>query len=113
MTTLPILQLVGQPILVSRSSARALEPELERALRDGNGGARLDFAGVMGVTPSFLDEILSVISRFKSVNQGQVQVEVIHPPTRLSSKFSAVGRGHQLAIRESGNGWLITRDSAA
>lgn len=39
--------------------------------------------------------------------------DVSHPPTRLSSKFEAIGRGRNLHIEETADGgWIITPDLA-
>ncbi len=75
----------------------------------------LDFAGVDAVTPSFVDEILAIvedaIARRREVS---LRLVFLHPPTRLSSKFAAIGRARALEIAEAPDGeWIITATGAA
>ncbi len=109
MRALKVFDLLKKRVLVTRQSARAIEAELGRALAEGQGELVLDFSGVEGITPSFLDETLSVIEEFfQRMNGGEFRVKIENPPTQLSSKFAAVGRGHGLDIRESdGKAWII------
>ena len=71
----------------------------------------MDFSGVDGLTPSFFDELLVVIEECtEATAQAHFRVTVEHPPTTLSSKFLAVGRGHGLSIEKASNGaWIISR----
>ena len=110
MGSLKIFDLVGKRVLVTRSSARALAPDLADALSEGDGEVTLDFAGVDGLTPSFLDEILSVLEESAlALGRGQLRVEVTNSPTQLSSKFAAVGRAHGLVTDEPTTGtWIIS-----
>ena len=110
MGSLKIFDLVRKRVLVTRSSARELESDLADALVEGDGEVTLDFAGVDGLTPSFLDEILSVLEEAALKSGGsQLRIEVTNSPTQLSSKFAAVGRGHGLVAREFGDRtWIIS-----
>jgi len=108
--TLKIFDLLGKRILVTRESARTIQPVFAAALGEGNGEVGLDFAGVEGLTPSFLDETLSIMEEcVQSYPGARLRVVVTNPPTQLSSKFMAVGRGHHLTIKvvESG-AWIIS-----
>ena len=101
--------LLRKRVLVTRGSARSIETKLAAALAEGNGEIALDFTGVDGITPSFLDETLTIIEESaKQRTQGPVRVTVEHLPTQFSSKFAAVGRAHGLDIqvRERGLGHL-------
>jgi len=111
METLRIFDLMGKRILVTRGSARAMQSNLAAALDKGEGQVALDFVGIDGLGPSFLDEILSVVEDcIQDTSHSQLQIVVINSPTQLSSKFAAVGRGHGLSIRDSGNGtWIISK----
>lgn len=101
MGSLKIFDLVGKRVLVTRSSARKLAPDLADALAEGGGEVTLDFSGVDGLTPSFLDEILSVLEESVLASGGvRLRVEVTNSPTQLSSKFAAVSRGHGLVAEE-------------
>ena len=111
METLRLFDLLGKRVLVTRGSARAIQSNLATAISEGGGQVVLDFLGIDGLAPSFLDEILSVIEDcIQDTSHDQLQIMVINSPTQLSSKFAAVGRGHGLSIRESGSGtWLISQ----
>ncbi len=111
METLRLFDLMGKRVLVTRGSARAIQSNLAVALSEGEGQVALDFFGVDGIAPSFLDEILSVVEDcIQDISHDQLQIMVMNSPTQLSSKFAAVGRGHGLSIRESGSGtWIISK----
>lgn len=104
MKTLRMYDLLDKRFLVTRASARAFSQELAAALAEGYGEVALDFSGVEGLTPSFLDEILTVIEECVSrISEMQPRVTITNSPTQLSSKFALLGKGHNLAIKESSN----------
>jgi hypothetical protein len=111
MTALRIHDLLPKRVLVTRESARSIVPEIVSAIASGENAITLDFAGIDGITPSFLDEVLSVIDEvIASRETGSFETIILKPPTRLSSKFAAIGRGHGLTIGERPDGsWLILR----
>ena len=111
MRTLKILDLIPRRVLVTRASARSIEANLAGALSDGQGEFTLDFSGIDGLTPSFLDEILSILDEHTQDTTGrQYTVTMANPPTELSSKFAAVGRGHAATIdRSPGGSWIVSR----
>ncbi len=113
METLRMFDLMGKRILVARGSARAIQSNLAAALSEGDGQVALDFFGIDGLASSFLDEILSVVEDcIQDTSHNQFRITVINSPTQLSSKFTAVGRGHGLSIRESGSGtWIISKSN--
>lgn len=103
-----IHELLSNRVLVTRESARSIAPKVATAI--GRGSAlQLDFEHVQGITPSFLDELLSVVHEaFSRFGGGGYRIEIIKPPTTLSSKFAAIGRGRHLLIVESpGGSWII------
>lgn len=109
MASVMIFDLLGSRVLVTRGSARAIGEALENALVEGQ--VELDFVGVEGMTPSFLDEALAVIEHELARAGGTLfRVLILNPPTRLSSKFAAVGRGRGLSISETPDGasWVIS-----
>lgn len=108
--------------LISRDSARELERHLATA---ADGGAErapaeatlsIDFEGVQGVSPSFVDELLRVIEpllRSRADGQG-FRLVIRRPPTRLSSKFEAVARGHSMrAVALPDGSWMLQGISSA
>ena len=119
MRTLRVHDFLKDRILVSRESARLLEDSLRTtiasAAADENTGGVVsvvvDFEGVEGVTPSFLDELLSIFEAL--VGNAPISHErrlvVANPPTRLSMKFEAVARGHAMSVQALPDGsWLLT-----
>lgn len=110
MSALRLHDIVNSRVLVTRESARLMEPLLHQAIKDGSTEVTLDFEGVDGVTPSFLDEILGIFDKVLTQHgKSDPCIRVIHPPTRLSSKFAAVGRGRGFLIAESVDAsWTIT-----
>ncbi len=111
MRVLHVIELLDRRILVTRSSARIIQPSLGAALAEGHDRIVLDFAGVDGMSPSFLDETLTMIEEaLQQGNSDKFQLVLENPPTNLSLKFRAVGRGHDLSINESETGaWVITK----
>ncbi len=107
MNSLRVQDHLNLKVLVTRDSARRLRDEIEKVLRNGHGELYLDFADVDGITPSFLDEMLTVLSELAS-DAGPGVIHVLNPPTRLSAKFLAVGRSHGLRIIEPKDGsWIL------
>ena len=119
MPTLRVHDVLEDKILISRESARLLEDPLRTIMQNertpGNASGAtpvaVDFAGVEGMAPSFLDELLSV---FESVIEAdsdgcELSLVVANPPTRLSLKFEAVARGHGMSVQAQPDGsWLLT-----
>ena len=111
MKPLTVYALLGKRVLVTRDSARSIQEQICGAMLDGRGDVVLDFEGVMGVTPSFLDETLRIIEECIAQTDGsRLHVTITTPPSELSSKFLAVGRGHGLSLSKSEDGsWVISR----
>jgi hypothetical protein len=94
-------------ILVSRESARRLENALGALMTSapspGSAGEErqlvVDFDGVAGIAPSFLDELLSIFDSLvaSGAKNGRCFI-VANPPTRLSAKFEAIARGHGMSV---------------
>ena len=107
MKLLKICDLIRKRALITRQSASAIGDALANSADER--GITLDFAGVDAVTPSFIDEILAVLEdALKTKDRDTFQVIFLHSPTRLSTKFAAVGRAHRLEITESEEGtWII------
>jgi hypothetical protein len=108
-----IFDLTNSRILVTRDSARAIGSSIRSVLSEGEAELDLDFSGVTGVTPSFLDEVLAVIEEEMAHSSKLVEIRVLNPPTRLSSKFKAVGRGRGFSIRQTDDKtWLILKEDS-
>jgi hypothetical protein len=115
MKTLKVHDVLEQPLLVTRRSARALEESLRAALGGGGDGSGMDefavdFAGIEGLSPSFVDELLRV---FESITvptaNAKLSLRVMNPPTRLSLKFEAIARSHGLSVCSLSDGtWLLS-----
>ncbi len=118
MHRLRVSSILKDAILVSRESARQLEDPLrtimENARTPGNASGTtpvaVDFAGVEGIAPSFLDELLSIFESLVGTDgDGEKCLIVANPPMRLSLKFEAVARGHAMSVRALPDGsWFLT-----
>jgi len=119
MPTLRVNDIIKDKVLVSRESAHLVEDAL-RALMvaprddaDSSNASSLtiDFEGVEGMTPSFLDELLTILECLAAAqtNAPSCHLIVANPPARLSRKFEAVARGHRLFVRALPDGsWLVS-----
>ena len=119
MHTLRVNDVLKDRILVSRESAHLLEDAMRAMLPDartpgnpsGTTSMGVDFEGIEGIAPSFLDELLSIFeSLIGSETNGRERcLVIVNPPTRLSLKFEAVARGHGMSVRALPDGsWLLT-----
>ncbi|MGH2376111.1 MAG: STAS-like domain-containing protein [Actinomycetota bacterium] len=102
---------LNKQILVTRDSAQQLRPLVERQIGPDVQALGLDFVGIEGLTPSFMDELLGVILETLEGHRNlDFQIIVTNPPARLSSKFTAIGRGRGLSIEETEkDSWSIRR----
>jgi len=119
MRTIRVTDVLQDRILVSRESARLLESAIVTALERWPAPSKhsdeqpiaLDFEGVEGMAPSFLDELLLILGSLMAArgHGGLQDLIVTHPPTRLSRKFEAVARGHNLSAGVQPDGsWRLT-----
>ena len=109
MSELNIYDLLGKKVLVTRSSARMLSDALAEWAQPGDEAAGFNLDRVMGITPSFFDEMLRMV---EETGKSYRRVTIANPPTELSSKFQAVARSHGLVVSESeGGSWLLERNS--
>ncbi len=119
MCTLRVNDILKDRILVSRESAHLLEGALNAMMApattpgdtSGRTSMTVDFEGIEGIAPSFLDELLSIFESI--IGSGTSGLErclvVANPPTRLSLKFEAIARGHGMSVRAHPDGsWLLT-----
>jgi hypothetical protein len=113
-------------ILVSRESARLLEDALRAIVASARTPENapeptpvtVDFEGIEGIAPSFLDELLSIFeSLLGAESSGRERCLIVaNPPTRLSLKFEAIARGHGMSARALPDGsWFLgeARNSSA
>lgn len=109
MRTVNVFELLQRRALVTRESAKVIRDALASAIAEHGSEVAVDFAGVDAVTPSFVDEVLSVVDQaVTEARKSSFRVVFLHAPTRLSAKFAAVGRGRRLQISEAEPGaWVI------
>ena len=108
MRELKIYDLLGKKVLVTRSSARMLSDAFAEWGQSGNDGPAFNLEHVMGITPSFFDEMLRMV---EETGESFRRITISNPPTELSSKFQAVAGAHGLSISESESGsWLVGRN---
>ena len=120
MFTLLVRDVLSDRVLVTRESARLLADPLATVMlahhehEDAPDTAQVtvDFDGVGGVAPSFLDELLLVFESVLEAHGGgrKGRLIVANAPTRISLKFEAVARGHAMSIRLLPDGsWLLSK----
>jgi hypothetical protein len=118
MDTLRVRNILPDRILVSRESARLLEDPLraviagESTAGDDRGALQVtvDFEGIEGIAPSFLDELVRIFESAVAAEVAGRQRSLIvkNPPTRLSLKFEAIARGHGMSVQALPDGsWLL------
>lgn len=114
MTTLRVVDLLQRRALVTRESARPIGGAILGAKHADTREVTLDFSGVDAVAPSFVDELLATIEAiFRGARGDDFRLLLRNPPTRLSSKFSAIARARGLQIRETdGDTWVVTAGTA-
>lgn len=106
MKTIRITEFLNKRVLVTRESAHDLLSAMDQAIGGGQVTLTIDFEGIEGVTPSFIDELLAMLVE-KAGDRG-IKLLVSHPPTRLTAKFTAIGRSRGLSFEEEEDGsWLI------
>jgi STAS-like domain of unknown function (DUF4325) len=106
---LRIRDVLSEKILVSRESARRLVGPLRQVMEHAEPPAGMDvtvdFEGVEGMAPAFLDEFLAVLE--STVGYGS-RILFVTQPARLSLKFEAVARSRGLRVmQERGGGWVF------
>lgn len=98
-------------ILLARETAQRLREPMTQAMRSAEvGELEIDYRGVEGMGPSFVDELLAVVEELITDRaRSRVHIVFTHPPARLSLKFTAVGRGRGYTAAERGDGsWILT-----
>ena len=111
MGDLRLSELLGKRILMTRASARSIQHFVMEALEEGHGEIALDLSGVDGLTPSFMDELLLIIEENREpVYDAHPALTVRNPPTELTAKFEAVGRGHGLVVESNEGGWTFEHE---
>lgn len=124
-TTSPAIRvrdILERPVLISRETARVLEGPLAAAMTpsvDANASTPvavvIDFEGISGVAPSFVDEMIKILEERLAPGPGgrPLRLTITNVPTRLSSKFAAIARGHSLSIEAFPDGSWELRSPAA
>ncbi len=119
MRTLRVNDVLKDKILVSRESAHLLEDAMNAMMAaaktpgdpSDTTSIAVDFEGIEGIAPSFLDELLSIFDSIIGPETSGLErcLVVANPPTRLSLKFEAIARGHGMSVRALPDGsWLLT-----
>lgn len=111
METIRVHEILQRRVLVTRDTAHLLKPTLAATLGTGPVLVTIDFQGIEGVTPSFVDELLGILVEL--AGNRELRLLVSHPPTRLTAKFTAVGRSRGLDVREGPDGsWVVGAQTA-
>jgi len=110
MLTVKLWEILQKKVLVTRESARVITEALRASSADGGLNITIDFTGIEGVTPSFVDETLTIVKEWvgQQREQGPWRVLFVAPPTRLTLKFATVAKAHELSITEATSGtWIL------
>lgn len=91
MEPIKIQRIVEGPMLVTRASARKLQPSLDDVASE-DARISLDFDGIAGMTPSFFDELLRAIDEISHHPQEQPTI-IIHNPLPKPPRNSKQSRG--------------------
>lgn len=110
MATIRVFDLIPKRMLVARGTAREIWPDLKRTFAPLDDDVTLDFHGIRGVTPSFLDEVLSMVGELAANSKASdVRIKIASPPAELSEVLSAIAKTHGLVISEAADGaWILT-----
>ena len=79
---------------------------------EANGSSPLviDFDGIDGISPSIVDELLTMIAEMRA--PGAQSIVFANVPTRLSSKYSVLVKAHSKQIEIDATGeresWILT-----
>ncbi len=104
-------QIIKMPIGVSRETARLLYQPIEIAAHTNAGILDVDFLGMAGLTPSFLDEVLRILEETSKDRQWKARLTNV--PTEFPSKYQAVARSHALTARIDGSIWTLEKAGVA
>ena len=105
MNRISVFDIVKQPVLVSRESARVVKSSLPSEETTEGGPLVLDFSGARGVAPSFLDESLLVAEEYlEESKQPDTTIVFEKPPTSLAAKHHAIARAHGRTLVETEDG---------
>lgn len=112
MKSVKVHDLLQRRALITRESAGAIREALLNAVATHDDVA-LDFSEIDAVTPSFIDEILGFIDDASLQNPGRnLRVAFLNAPTRLSSKFAAIGKAHGTRMEEGTSGaWELVKEA--
>ncbi len=115
MITVKLWEILQKKVLVTRESARVITEALRASSADGGLDITIDFTRIEGVTPSFVDETLTIVKEWigQQREQRPWRVLFVAPPTRLTLKFATVAKAHELEITETASGtWILTSGHA-
>ena len=99
--------------LVIRGSARELGEELALEAA-GDSPLVIDFDGIDGVSPAFVDEILTMLDEAEA--PGPERLVFANLPTRLSRVYTVLAGAHSKEIELDASGeretWILTPAAA-
>ena len=111
MITVKLWETLQKKVLVTRESAHVIAEALRASPANGEPNVAIDFTTIEGVTPSFVDETLTIVKEWigQQRDQRQWSILLVAPPARLTLKFAAVAKAHELEIKETTSGtWILT-----
>lgn len=109
MSLIRVHDYLNRPIAVSRESAHLLTPLIRQQASALEGAVELDFDRIEGLTPSFLDELLSIIE--KAATGKSWRARAINVPAPFSPKFQAVCRARKARAVIEGRQWALSGET--
>ena len=107
MNNIPIHELGGKSSLLTRATADAILDKVTPTQINPAFPIVVDFRNIVAVAPSFLDQFLGGLKLKCSNHSYPISLRFLEVPTHASEKFAAIGRGHQMDLREaSTNEWF-------
>ena len=104
MSTIKVYPLYKRRTLGTRESAGVLRDAIFAA----NGPVALDLAGIMVITPAFIDQMLLIVEESLGENSDRLDVLLLNPPPGMDSKLQPIGRAHHVSVAEDAKGnWTI------
>ena len=112
MATIHIGKVIPTKALISRPSARLLEPVVADAvLASDDQKLTFDLRDKLAMAPSFFDELIRIVLEQSQPSEGPaLRIELLNVPSEASSKFHAVCKSHRLSLEEPAHGhWIISK----
>ena len=105
---IPLRELAGKQSLLTGEAADTVLERIGPDQIDPGSTIVVDFAGVLGITPTFLRQLLGGLRQRCQGGPVPFSVRMLNVPTPASEKYSAVGRIYGMVLSQPSAGeWLL------